>query len=87
MTLILLPLGIPLFGLALRMYAYGVKLMLPRDVLPSPEDLGKGARQEFHRTRQTLSDLPPVRSAKRTAKKPRKLSDSLTRALWRDALR
>jgi hypothetical protein len=70
-TLILLPLGIPLFAVALRMYAYGVKLMLPHDVIPSPEDVGKKAKKTLKKGR----------------KKGRKLSDSLTKALWRDALR
>lgn len=86
-TLILLPLGIPLFALALRMYAYGVKLMLPRNVLPSPEEAGKAARRGWHRARKTLTDAPAVKKAKKKVKKRRKPSDSLARALWRDALR
>lgn len=86
-TLILLPLGIPLFGLALRMYAYGVKLMLPRNVLPSTDDVGKAARRRWKDARKAVAGTLAVKTAKRSMKKRRKISDSLTRSLWRDALR
>jgi hypothetical protein len=86
-TLILLPLGIPLFAVALRMYAYGVKLMLPRNVVPSPADAGAAVRKGWRRARKNVAGMPAVKAVKKTAKKRKTRTQSLTRALWRDALR
>ena len=54
-TLILLPLGLPLMGGALRMYGYGMKLMLPRNPLPKASDVGDSAKHSWRRTKKAGS--------------------------------
>ena len=60
-TVILLPLGIPLLGLARRMVTNGVRLMLPRAVAHPVKTLDKGGRDRGRK----VKSRPPFRRGSR----------------------
>jgi hypothetical protein len=72
-TLILLPLGIPVLMLARKLFAFAMTLMLPRKVRHPVDELGKSARRGAKKTKGSLSvDTKPLaKAAKRTRKKGR----------------
>ena len=53
-TVILLPLGVPLLGVARRMFGTAVKLMLPRAASHPVQELGKSARKTARKTKHKL---------------------------------
>ena len=73
-TLILLPLGIPVLMLARKLFAYAMTLMLPRKVRHPVDELGKSARRGAKKTKDSVSGFdtkPLAKAAKRTRKKGR----------------
>lgn len=63
-TVILLPLGIPLLGLARRMATNGARLMLPRAVAHPVKTLDKGGRDRGGKLKSSASDLADSTSKK-----------------------
>ena len=63
-TVILLPLGIPLLGLARRMVTNGVRLMLPRGVAHPVKTLDKGGRDKGSKVKGAASDVAASTSKK-----------------------
>jgi hypothetical protein len=61
-TILLLPLGVPLAFLAIRLYAAGVRLLLPRH-----KDVKRGLRAEWRR--RTKLPKKRMRSASKGARK------------------
>ena len=65
-TVILLPLGIPLLGLARRMVTTGVRLMLPRAVAHPVQTLDKGGRDAAKKAGRTAKrGRTPLRRRRR----------------------
>jgi hypothetical protein len=56
---ILLPLGIPLLGLARRLYASGVRLMLPRALAHPVDEVKRGTKRQARRTRKKVRKVGP----------------------------
>src|SRR3954452_4093319 len=69
-TLVLLPLGLPLMGAALRMYGYGVKLMLPR--LPSGSDVADSASRSWRHLRKKSGKSAPAKKTRRAMRQARR---------------
>src|SRR3954468_22241116 len=69
-TLVLLPLGLPLMGAALRMYGYGVRLMLPQ--LPSGSDVADSAGRSWRHLRKKTRKSAPVKKTRRGMRKAHK---------------
>lgn len=63
-TVILLPLGIPLLGLARRMVTNGVRLMLPRAVAHPVKNLDKGGREHGKKVKGAATDAAGSTSKK-----------------------
>lgn len=81
-TVILLPLGIPLTVLAGRLFAHAVRLMLPRqlahpvrEVTKTTDDLAKATRKKGRKIRSTSSDAvaSTTKKARKAMRKQRKL--------------
>ena len=72
-TIILLPLGIPLLGVARRMFTSAVQLMLPPAVAHPAKTLDKKRRRKAKEARAGAADL-----GKGTSKKARKAVDTVT---------
>jgi hypothetical protein len=73
-TLILLPLGIPVLMLAKKLFAYAMALMVPRKVRHPVDELGKSARRGAKKAKGSTPQVntkPLTRAAKRTRKKGR----------------
>ena len=69
-TILLLPVGIFLGLLSLRLYVFGFGLMLPRS-----RDIEKGVRKQARRwwRKSSLGDLPQKLAPKRTRRRFRKI--------------
>jgi len=73
-TLILLPLGIPVLMLARKLFAYAMTLMLPRKVRHPVDELGKSARRGVEKAKSSTPDVDTKKLSKkatRTRKKGR----------------
>jgi hypothetical protein len=70
-TLILLPLGIPVLMLARKLFAYAMALMLPREVRHPVDELGKSARRGVKKTKGSMPsvDTKPLSKATRNTRK------------------
>jgi len=73
-TLLLLPLGLPLLRLVRRLFRMATRLMLPRAVTHPVEELGKGARKSGRRARSTSQDVASEvgRKGRRASRRLRK---------------
>lgn len=69
-TVILLPLGIPLVMLARRLFTRSVRLMLPRSVAHPVDESGKSARKKGRKAKSAATDAIAT-----ATKKGRKGSD------------
>jgi hypothetical protein len=69
-TLVLLPLGLPLMGAAMRMYGYGVKLMLPR--LPTGSDVADSAGRSWRHLRRKTRKSAAAKKTRRGMRSARK---------------
>jgi uncharacterized membrane protein len=67
LTLVLLPLGIPLLLLSGRLYVWGVKLWLPR-----PKEVRRHMRKEASRLGESIGIGQPKKQLKRWRKRLRK---------------
>jgi hypothetical protein len=72
-TVILLPLGVPLLMLARRLFTRSVALVLPRKVTHPVQESGKSARKKGRKATDALPDL----DTKKARKKGRKATDAL----------
>jgi hypothetical protein len=73
-TLILLPLGIPVLMLARKLFAYAMTLMIPRQVRHPVDELGKSAGRGVKKTKDSVPSVDAkalTRKAKKTRKKGR----------------
>lgn len=70
-TVILLPLGIPLLALARRLFRYSMRFFLPRAVRHPAQELGKSARKGVKDAARSVSvpDLASKKALKKTKKK------------------
>jgi len=76
-TLILLPLGIPVLMLARKLFRYAMTMMLPRKVRHPVDELGKsarrGAKKTAKKTKSSASfDMKPLAKAGRKTRKKSK---------------
>jgi hypothetical protein len=76
-TVLLLPLGIPLVMLARRLFTRSVRLMLPRKVSHPVDEMGKKARKRGRGLRKSASGLESDvakkgRKARKAARRQRK---------------
>ena len=75
-TIILLPLGIPLIALARRLFRYSMVFFLPRKVRHPAQELGKSARKGAKKGVKGASDampeLPSRRARRKAAKRAKK---------------
>ena len=73
-TVILLPLGIPLLALARRLFRSAMAMFLPRAVRHPVQELGKSAKSDAKDAAGSVSapDLPSRKARKRTKKKAKK---------------
>lgn len=67
-TIILAPIGIPLFLLSRRLFGRAVRLMLPASVAHPAKELGKSGRKSLRRGRRGMPDLDVGDAKKRTRK-------------------
>jgi hypothetical protein len=74
-TIILLPLGIPLLGLARRMMGTALRLMLPRVIAHPVEETKRGLLSRKDKAKSSVKD-----AGTNTAKKGRKASEPLGNA-------
>jgi hypothetical protein len=73
-TLILLPLGIPVLMLSKKLFSYAMTLMVPRKVRHPVAELGKSARRSAGKARDAAPSVDTkklTRAARRTRKKGR----------------
>jgi hypothetical protein len=69
-TIILLPLGIPLLGYARRTFALSLKLMLPRAVTHPVQTTEKSLRRRGRKARDSVvAGTPNTRQLRKSAKK------------------
>ena len=68
-TVILLPLGIPLLALARRLFRYSMAFFLPRAVRHPAQELGKSARSSVKGAADGAADLTSRKTRKRARKK------------------
>ncbi len=68
-TVILLPLGIPLLMLARRMFTRSIALVLPRKVTHPVEETGRSWRKKGRKGREAISDVDVKKLGKRARKK------------------
>lgn len=71
-TVILLPLGIPLLMLARRLFTRSVALVLPRKVSHPVEESGRSMRRKGRKGRGALADVDVGKLGKRARKKASK---------------
>jgi hypothetical protein len=71
-TVILLPLGIPLLMLARRMFTRSVALVLPRKVSHPVDEAGRAARKKGREGRDAVTDVDVKKLGKRARKKASK---------------
>lgn len=83
-TLILLPLGIPVLMLARKLFGYAMWLMLPRKFRHPVDELGKSAKKGTKDTKKSLGsavDTKPLRKAgKKAGKKATKTAGKVGRS-------
>jgi len=74
-TVILLPLGIPVLGLAGRLFTHAVRLMLPRSLAHPIDELTKTTVKKGRKIRSVSSDAvaDTTKKARRAVRKQRKL--------------
>jgi len=73
-TLILLPLGIPVLMLAKKLFAYAMTLMVPRKVRHPVDEMGKSARRKAAKAKDSAPSVDTkklTKTARRTRKKGR----------------
>jgi len=68
-TVILLPLGIPLLMLARRLFTRSVALVLPRKVSHPVEEVGRAARKKGRKGRDAVADVDVKKLGRRARKK------------------
>lgn len=73
-TIILLPLGLPLLGYARRLFTLSLKLMLPRAVTAPVKTAGDSMRRQAHDMKK---DVSGGKSVKRIRKRGRKMTRRL----------
>ena len=71
-TVILLPLGIPLLMLARRLFTRSVALVLPRKVSHPVDEAGRAARKKGRKGRDAVADVDVKKLGKQTRKKASK---------------
>lgn len=73
-TVILLPLGIPLTMLAGRLFRHAVQLMLPRAVAHPVNEIGKAAKKQKRKVSSAASSTAgdTAKSARKAARRMRK---------------
>lgn len=69
-TVILIPLGVPLLGYARRLFTTSMKLMLPRVVTHPVETVGKSARKQGDKTSADVQRLG--KRGRKSARRARK---------------
>jgi hypothetical protein len=74
-TVILLPLGIPLVMLARRLFTRSVRLMLPRSVAHPVDESGKSARKKGRKAKSSATDV--VATATKQGRKGRGRADDV----------
>jgi hypothetical protein len=74
-TVILLPLGIPVVGFAGRLFTHAVKLMLPRSLAHPIDELTKATKKKGRKIRSDSSDAvaDTAKKARKVARKQRTL--------------
>jgi hypothetical protein len=74
-TVVLLPVGIPLVGFAGRLITHAVKLMLPRSLAHPVDELTKTTKKKARRIRSTSSGAvaDTTKKARKAVRKQRKL--------------
>src|ERR1700754_1580249 len=74
-TVVLLPLGIPVVGLAGRLFTHAVKLMLPRLVAHPIDEFTKATKKKGRKIRAVSSDTvaDTAKKARKVVRKQRKL--------------
>jgi hypothetical protein len=77
-TLILLPVGIPVLMLARKLFRYSMTMFVPRQVRHPVDELGKSARRQAKKAKDSVAsvDTKPLTKA---ARKTRKKSGSLVK--------
>ena len=80
-TVILLPLGLPLLALARRLFRYSMVFFLPRKVRHPAQELGKSARRGAKDAADSVSvpELPSRRARRKAAKRARKKVGKMTK--------
>jgi hypothetical protein len=68
-TVILLPLGIPVLGLARRLFRYSMVFFLPRTVRHPVQEAGKSARRGVKDAASAVPELPSRRARRKARKK------------------
>ncbi|OBA86500.1 hypothetical protein A5662_27080 [Mycobacteriaceae bacterium 1482268.1] len=73
-TVILLPVGIPLLKIAGRLFSTSIQLMLPRAVAHPVNELGKAAKKKNRKIKATASDTvdDTTKRVRKAARKMRK---------------
>ena len=71
-TVILLPLGIPLLMLARRLFTRSIALVLPRKVSHPLEEAGRAARKKGRKGRDAVADVDAKKLGKQARKKASK---------------
>ena len=71
-TVVLLPLGIPLLALARRLFRYSMTFFLPRAVRHPAQELGKSARGRARDARDAVPDVTSRKARKKLGKSARK---------------
>lgn len=77
-TVILLPLGLPLLGLARRLFGQSMRLVLPRTVTHPADELKKSARKKKDKVASATPDVDTKKVRKR-ARKAKKKTGKLAR--------
>lgn len=67
-TVILLPVGLPILGLARRLFTRSVQLMLPRSVAHPVQESGKSVRKKGRKAKSALPDAGDAAKKGRKAK-------------------
>jgi hypothetical protein len=68
-TVILLPVGLPLLGVSRRVFGVAVRLMLPREVAHPVEQTGKRLRGQIEDASSQIKKSKPGEAASRAGRK------------------
>jgi hypothetical protein len=68
-TVILLPVGLPLLGVSRRVFGMAVRLMLPREVAHLVEQTGKRVRGQIDDASSQIKKSKPGKAAAKTERK------------------